>query len=633
MVFLFIMIQAKQLNLSFGAQDVFNNISFLINPNQRIGLVGRNGSGKSTLLKVIAGLHPVDSGVVALSKDFTLGYLPQEVVLESDQPIVQETFDTFTTIHTIKHELATLEPQLATNNDPDLAIRYAHLCEALIHEEPEKKLALTKKMLLGLGFSEIQFEQPVNTLSTGWKMRIVLAKLLLKDADFYLFDEPTNHLDLIAKEWFLGFLKKAKFGFMIVCHERYFMNELCNQILELENGNGKIYPGNYTFYEQQKEKDLQQLEAQYEQQQRELKSKMATIERFRASATKAKMAQSMLKSVEKIERITLPPSPKTVNFHLPVIKQPGKIVLTVTNLAQTFITKDQREKRIFSNVTFQIERGQKVALIASNGVGKTTLFNVIVGNLPIQQGGVAFGHNVHAAIFAQDQSTMFDGNKSILDNLITRCGNKTEQQIRTFLGSFLFSGDDTNKKIRVLSGGEKNRVGMVFVLLQDANFLLLDEPTNHLDIPSKDVLIKALQAFEGTLFFVSHDRDFINALATHTIELSPQGTKTYHGNYDAYVTYKQAQQQESAHVAPTKNTVQAKAPQAAADTLSAFEQRKKIKRLEEKIERLEKQIAHQELSFAELAYGSKEFTAAQARLVELKKTYTLAFEEWEQLHT
>lgn len=630
MVFLLIMIQAKQLNLSFGPQDVFKDISFLINPDQRIGLVGRNGSGKSTLLKVIAGLHSIDSGTISLSKDFILGYLPQEVVLESDRSILDETFDTFTNIHELKQELSTLEQELMGEHSADLTLRYAKLCDALNHEEPEKKLAQTKKMLLGLGFSQAQFDQSVTTLSTGWKMRIVLAKLLLKDADFYLFDEPTNHLDLIAKEWFLGFLKKAKFGFMIVCHERYFMNELCNQILELEHGNGKIYSGNYTFYEQQKENDLQLLEKQYEQQQRELKSKMATIERFRASATKAKMAQSMLKAVEKVERITLPPSLKTVHFHLPVTKQPGKIVLTVTNLAQTFVTKEQTEKRVFSHVTFQIERGQKVALVAPNGVGKTTLFNVIVGNLPIQHGGVAFGHNVYPAIFAQDQSTVFDGNKSILENLITRCPLRTEQQIRTFLGSFLFSGDDCNKKIKVLSGGEKNRVGMVFVLLQDANFLLLDEPTNHLDIPSKDVLVKALQAFEGTLFFVSHDRDFINALATHTIELSPDGTKSYHGNYDSYIDHKAAQNSDTP--AMQKSTAQTKTQQAPTDTLSAFEQRKKIKRLEEKIERLEKQIDEQELAFAELAYGSKEFSTAQARLVELKKNHTLAFEEWEQLH-
>lgn len=624
------MIQAKNLNLSFGPQDVFKDISFLLQPTQRIGLVGRNGSGKSTLLKVIAGLHPIDSGTISLSKDFTLGYLPQEVVLESDRSILDETFETFTTLHTLKQELSTLEKELVGEHSADLTLRYARLCDALNHEEPDKKLAQTKKMLLGLGFSQTQFDQSVTTLSTGWKMRIVLAKLLLKDADFYLFDEPTNHLDLIAKEWFLGFLKKAKFGFMIVCHERYFMNELCSSILELENGNGKLYTGNYTLYEQQKEKDLQLLEKQYEQQERELKSKMATIERFRASATKAKMAQSMLKAVEKIERIELPPSPKTVHFHLPVTKQPGKIVLTVTNLAQTFITKEQTEKKVFNHVTFQIERGQKVALVAPNGVGKTTLFNVIVGNLPIQHGGVTFGHNVYPAIFAQDQSTVFDGNKSILENLITRCSLKTEQQIRTFLGSFLFSGEDCNKKIKVLSGGEKNRVGMVFVLLQDANFLLLDEPTNHLDIPSKDVLVKALQAFEGTLFFVSHDREFINALATHTIELSPEGTKSYHGNYDSYVAHKAVQNNDT--LAPSKNITQAKVQQASTDTLCVFEQRKKIKRLEEKIERLEKQIDQQELAFAELTYGSKEFSIAQARLVELKKAHALAFEEWEQLH-
>ncbi len=371
------MINAHNLCLSFGEQPIFKNVSFTANPSDRIGLVGRNGSGKSTLLKAIAGKQPLDDGTIAIVKDATVCYLPQEVVLQSTKSIIDETYTAFEFVARLQDKKDALEKLLEEQPDNiGILEEYAHVCGQLFEYDLDALQAQAKKVLMGLGFKESQLDEPVATLSGGWKMRVVLAKLLLQKADFYLFDEPTNHLDIIAQEWFLQFLKTASFGFMIVCHDRYFLNELCTEIFELdpalyyalgtgERSTAKMYAGNYATYEIQKEHDLTLLESAFKTQQKDIKQKMETIERFRASASKAKMAQSMLKAVEKIERIELPPKPADIRFTFPPIIQPGKIVLTVHNVAQSF-----GAKRIFHNVNFEIERGKKVALIAPNGVGK-----------------------------------------------------------------------------------------------------------------------------------------------------------------------------------------------------------------------------------------------------------------------
>src|SRR5579872_5650443 len=352
------MIQAHNLCLSFGTQKIFDHISFTISSSDRVGLVGRNGSGKSTLLAAIANGKLLDDGSISIIKDKKIAYMPQDVVLQSDKSILEEAFDAFAYIKQIHQELARLDQKIADSQDVDFD-RYAALHEQLAASDEGKAMARTKKMLAGLGFSEAQFAMPVASLSVGWKMRIVLAKLLLQDADFYLFDEPTNHLDLIAKEWFLGFLKSASFGFMIVCHERYFLDELCDYILELEFGKGTMFTGNYSSYLVQKEHAMRLLESAYAQQQKEIKQKQETIERFRAKASKAKMAQSMIKALDKIERITLPPTPKNVAFSFPPVQQSGRIVLEVKDLAHSFGAKP-----LFDHVSCVVERGNKVAIIA-----------------------------------------------------------------------------------------------------------------------------------------------------------------------------------------------------------------------------------------------------------------------------
>lgn len=619
------MIYAKNVTLTFGTQTIFNNISFTIDASQRVGLVGRNGSGKSTMLTAIHHPQMLDSGSITVLSKKKIAYMPQEVVLDSDKSILDEALSVFTEITELQQEAALLEEKIEAGATDEHLNRYASIHERLLQLNPEQKRAHTERILQGLGFDKSRFNEPVQHLSVGWKMRIVLVKLLLEEADFYLFDEPTNHLDIFAKEWFLKFLQQASFGFLIVCHERYLLNELCSHILEIELGNGTMFTGNYADYEEQKEARTALLEQAYRDQQKDIKQKQETINRFRASASKAKMAQSMMKQLEKVELIVLPPSPRMMSFTFPPTQRSARTVLTVNNVSQHF-----GSRVIFKNVTFEIERGQKVALVAPNGVGKTTLFNIITRSLPLQSGTITFGEHVIHTIFDQDQTRALDVQKSVIDNILMRCPSATQQSARTMLGAMLFSNDDVNKKVKVLSGGEKNRVGMTSVLLQQANLLLLDEPTNHLDIFAKQVLLKALQSYEGTMLFVSHDRDFINDLATHVLELTPEGTHMYHGNYDDFTYQKEC----LAEIAENKDAKPAatKTATATPDTSGQDRMRsKEIQSLERKIEKIEGQLDAIGLQFADLEYGTPEFDAAQAKFTALRKELAATTAAWEDL--
>lgn len=620
------MINGYNIYLEVIDKIIFDNISFSFEQNQHIGLVGRNGSGKSTLLKVIAGQQGIENGSVSIQKGKTIAYLSQDVVLQSNKSIIDETYTAFADIDHLLQEQKELESQLDNADDIDEVLeRYAIVCEKLLHVDQESMRAEAKKVLMGLGFKPEQMDNPVNSLSVGWKMRIVLAKLLLKKADFYLFDEPTNHLDIVAKEWFLQFLKRASFGFILVCHERYFLNQLCDRIFELELGKGTLYVGNYDHYEKQKAHDLELLEIQYKNQQREIKQKQEFVDRFKAKASKAAVAQSMVKKLEKIERIELPPAPPEINFNFPPIQQAGSIVLKIDKVAHSF-----GEKELFHDISFEVQRGKKIAIVAGNGVGKTTLFNLIAGRLPIQKGTINFGYNVHYAVFDQDQTASLLKDKTILENISQACPKATEQQIRAFAGSFLFTKDSINKNVGVLSGGEKNRVGMIKVLLQNANLLLLDEPTNHLDIQSKDVLLKALDAYKGTILFVSHDQDFVNKLATDIIELSIDGAREYQGNYQLYLYQKEQEAQ--------KNIVQQSTPQRnipqqviSQKKAASGKDNNDAKILEKKIQKLEQEIKAVENSFIALVFGTPEFNTTQKKLLHLKKELEQAFKEWEEI--
>ncbi|MCB9492814.1 MAG: ABC-F family ATP-binding cassette domain-containing protein [Epsilonproteobacteria bacterium] len=623
------MILGNDICLSFGTRALFDNLAFSFSKTDKIGFVGRNGAGKSTLLKVIAGRQALDKGGVSIEKDKHVAYMPQEMVLESTKSILEETFSAFERVYKLQKEIDSIEQQLG-DADEHMLERYAHLQ----HEMADYNIAdleqQAKKVLQGLGFSPDGWDKPVNQLSVGWKMRVVLAKLLLQDADFYLFDEPTNHLDIFAKDWFLDFLKHAPFGFLLVTHDRYCLDYVCQDIFHIDRGKGKLYRGNYSSFLGQQEHEQELLEKAYATQQKEIAQKKRTAERFRAKATKAKMAQGLLRSIEKMEIIELEQKQGTIKLNFGHIPRAGKTVLKVKDVSKRF-----GDQTVFKNISFDVDRGQKVALVAANGVGKTTLLNVVTGKYPLEYGSFEFGYNVTHALFEQDQDLVLDKKKTILEEAESACQtSQAHAQVRTFLGTFLFPGDDVHKKIGVLSGGEKNRVAMVKVLLQHANFLILDEPTNHLDLQSKEILLTALQQFSGTILFVSHDRTFLNELATVIVELTPTKALTYQGNYDSFLHQKEMTQpkastSEKKATPKQKEHTQQKKQQS---SKQAYELNKKINNLESKIDRYEQELSQLYEQLGLYDYSSTTYQETMEKIEEIKNQHSDALTQWEALH-
>ena len=624
------MIQLDDICLSFGNQVIFDHISCSFEEGQKIGLVGRNGSGKSTLLNAIGGIQQLDDGRVRMPKSSKIAFMPQDVVLVSDKTILHEAMDAFGEIGAILDELTRLESQVHGDAaDPILLERYPHLHHELHEQGYESKQAQTKQMLAGLGFKQESFDTPVSSLSVGWKMRLILAKLLLQKADFYLFDEPTNHLDLIAKDWFAEFLCNAPFGFILVSHDKYFLDTVCQEICEISRGTLTCYTGNYDAYLVQKQAAIELLEKKHAEQQKYIKKQTATIERFKAKASKASMAQSMIKSLEKIEIIELESDQKAVRVNLAHTKPTGKIVLDIQNVSFSFDSK-----KIFEHASFEIPRGHKVALIAANGTGKTTLLNVIMNKYKANSGSITLGYHVTPAFFEQDQNKSLNHNNSILDEVESICKTADDRaRVRGLLGAFLFSGEDVYKKIGVLSGGEKNRVAMVKILLQNANFLVLDEPTNHLDIISKDILLDALRQFDGTILFVSHDRTFLNSLATDILELTPDHTYNYSGNYDAYLYHKKHLESEAIAEKKQKKEIQQKSTAADAKPANKelYVKRKQLQQLESSINKLEKDLAAVTQQFATLIYGTPLYQETLTKMRSLEQKLKEHYATWQKL--
>ncbi len=608
------MIHINGIHLSFGEQIIFDDLSLMLGQNQKVGLLGRNGTGKSTLLKAIAGQRSLDEGSIAIDKNARVAYMPQEVVLQSSTSVFEEVLAVSEAYQAHTYLIPELEKKM--QHEPQAVEEYAELLEQFTAHESATAQEQAERILTGLGFSRKMFNQPVAELSVGWKMRVVLAKLLLQDADFYLFDEPTNHLDLPAKEWFFEFLKNGSFGFLLVTHDRHYLDHACDGILALSFGDAAYFKGNYTAYLEAEKQRRAVLESSYSRQQKEIARKQAIIDRFKAKSSKAKMAKSMMKQLDKIERIELEPLEPTISITFPPVERSGSIALTIDQVRHSF-----DDKQLFSGVNGTIKRGEKIALVAPNGTGKTTLFNLLTGTYVLQGGSVSFGHKVHTAVFEQDQLKALDLQKTIFEE-VQQVG-LPDGVIRSFLGSFLFSGDAINKKIEVLSGGERNRVAMVKVLLSKANFLLLDEPTNHLDLFAKEVLLQALQAFEGTLLFVSHDHAFLQSLATRIWELTPQGMIDHLGDYESYLEHKKSL--EGHPVSEVRKPVQTK-HEASKDKDS----RKKLAALERAIAKQEQKVAMLTETFESLAYGTEHFDVQAQKLKEAQEQLGLLMREWEE---
>jgi ATP-binding cassette subfamily F protein 3 len=622
------MILVSGLCLRYGTQEIFDNVSFSLKKGMSLGLVGRNGAGKSTLLRVITGYEQADEGSISVEKGKKIAYLPQEVVLSSTKNVFDEAFSIFDQLDKDLEELKRLEALIEKGElyDIDEIERFSELHDRLATADKHGALKRTMMVLDGLGFDEEKKKQPVSSLSTGWKMRLVLAKLLLQEADFYFFDEPTNHLDIVAKQWFLKFLKTDVKSYLLVTHDRYFLDHACNEVLEVEGGDITWFKGNYSQYVEQKDEERERLIQASKLQQRDIERKEELISKFKAKASKAAFARSLQRKIDNMDVIEIPPVLPTVHFSFAGVEQSGAHPLRIKDLAMKF-----GEKSLFSNVDCEIQRGEKVALVASNGVGKSTLMNIISGKLAPTHGEFAWGYNAKMAYFEQDQLLALDQNKTILAEITSNCSKASETDIRRMLGCFLFTGDDVNKKIRVLSGGEQNRVAMVKVLLQKANFLLLDEPTNHLDLFIKHVLLQALTQYTGTLLFVSHDQDFLSKLATRIIELTPTGLRDYKGNYDYYLWAKEKEALEAAELLQKKELQKAHDKKNAISEPIKANKDKELQSLDKKIKHIEKELAEKAEHLTGQPYGSPIFVKITRELEVLQKELNELNASWEKI--
>src|SRR5450755_142823 len=529
------MLQLSGAGKRFGQKLLFEDLNWLITPRERAGLVGGNGTGKSTLLKVIGGIESLDYGSMSGMKGIRLGYLPQDGLQVSGRSVFAECMSVFSELKDLEIELESLTARMS-EHDPagdeyrQVAERFEKAEGEFRHRDGYAIEAQVGAVLAGLGFRKEDWLRQTEEFSGGWQMRIALAKLLLEKPNVLLLDEPTNHLDLEARDWLEDYLKNYEYAYILISHDRYFLDVTVTKIVEIWNKRVHFYTGGYEKFRAQKAERLAQLEAAYKNQQDKIQQLEAFINRFRAQATKAKQVQSRIKELERIERIELPPEEKTIHFTFPQPKPSGRIVAEFKNVAKSYGTK-----QVFSGVNFMIERGDRIALVGVNGAGKSTLIKLLAGAETLSAGDYRLGHNVEPDYFAQDQYKELNTEARVFDDLRDAAPRSTETELRSLLGCFLFSEDDVFKRIAVLSGGERNRYALARMLLHPSNFLLLDEPTNHLDMRAKDVLLEALKEYSGTVVFVSHDRYFIDNLAARVFEIQEGHVHVFPGNYEDYL--------------------------------------------------------------------------------------------------
>jgi ATP-binding cassette, subfamily F, member 3 len=638
------MIQLTGAGKRYGPKILFENVDWLVTPNERAGLVGANGTGKSSLLKVLAGIEGLDSGSITVLKGATLGYLPQEGLSLSGRSVFTECMTVFSDLRALEEEQETLTRRMA-ELDPASA-EYAQVADRFHRAESEFRArdgysieAQVGAVLSGLGFSQRDWKRRTEEFSGGWQMRIALAKLLLEKPNLLLLDEPTNHLDLEARNWLEQYLVSYPHAFVLVSHDRYFLDVTVRKIAELWNKGLHFYTGGYSRYEGQKTERRAQLQAAYNNQQDRIRQLEAFINRFRYQATKAKQVQSRIKELERIEKIEIPAEEKTIHFSFPQPKPSGRIVAELQKVAKSY-----GDHPVFSDVNFIIERGDRIALVGVNGAGKSTLIKILAGAEPVTAGQYTLGHNAQPDYFAQDQYKELDPSARLVDDLASVAPRATNTELRSILGCFLFSEDDVFKTIGVLSGGERNRYALARMLMMPSNFLLLDEPTNHLDMRAKDVLLTALQEYTGTVVFVSHDRYFIDKLATRILEVEDGRVHVFPGNYEDYLWRKSgeavtapaesdsAPTVESAPAEPARPAPAASPPKSERrlNPIKLRQMKERRHEIEEEVTRLETEIADYELALGN--FVSVEETRRVTELLDSRRADLNALmSEWEQV--
>jgi ATP-binding cassette subfamily F protein 3 len=582
------MLNIHKLSVSFQGDYLFENISFRLRGGDRVGLIGKNGAGKSTLLKLLSGdLEYTEGQIAQEKKDLRIGFLRQDIDFALGRTILEEAYQAFVEIKALELQLEDINVQLAERTDYESQV-YHDLMVGLNEVQEQYEIlggynyqGETEKILLGLGFKREDFNKLTDTFSGGWRMRIELAKLLLQPNDILLLDEPTNHLDIESIIWLEQFLNNYSGAVVIVSHDKMFLDNVTNRTIEIVLGKIYDYPRAYTKYlvlrEEQKTLQL----ASQKNQQKQIEQTEKLIEKFRAKASKATMAQSLIKKLDKIERIEVDEDDNSVmTLKFPVSTTPGKVVVEATQ-----ISKEYGDLKVLQHIDLMVDRGSKIAFVGQNGQGKSTLAKIIVGDLEAK-GDVKLGHNVQIGYFAQNQAEYLDGSKTVLDTMIDAANETNRSKVRDILGSFLFRGDAADKYVKVLSGGERNRLALAKLLLQPLNVLIMDEPTNHLDIKSKTVLKTALQQFEGTLILVSHDRDFLQGLTSTVYEFKDQKLKQYLGDIDFYLEQRQVE-----NLREVEKRTQVKTPQKVAAPKQSYEDQKQLKSLNNRLSKVESSIA------------------------------------------
>lgn len=637
------MVSVDGLSVQFGGFTLFDNVSFVLNKRDRVALVGKNGAGKSTMLKIFAGKQEPSSGNIAYPKDVTIGYLPQHMTLVDGNTVFEEAALAFAHIHKMEEKLNAINQQLAERTDYEseeyaaLIEQSTHLNDVLLMSGVNNFEAEVEKTLSGLGFTREDFTRQTNEFSGGWRMRIELAKLLLQRPDVLLLDEPTNHLDIESIQWLETFLSRSPNAVMLVSHDRAFLDAVTDRTIEISLGRIYDYKVNYSKYVVLREEHREQQMRAYENQQKQIQKTEDFIERFRYKATKAVQVQSRIKQLDKIDLIEVDEvDTAMLNLKFPPAPRSGSYPVITENLEKSY-----GDKLIFSGATFTIERGEKIAFVGKNGEGKSTLVKCIMDEIDYK-GKLVLGHNVKIGYFAQNQAQLLNENKTVFETIDDIAVGDIRTKVKSILGAFMFGGGDSDKKVKILSGGERSRLAMIKLLLEPVNLLILDEPTNHLDMRSKDILKDALREFDGTVIVVSHDRDFLTGLVDKVYEFGNKQVKEHLGGIQEFLERKKMQNLQELEVASKPKTENTQKEETASENKVSYEERKEINK---QIRRVEKQIEDVETAIHRLetdieTLESKLATpegAANTSLFEkhgdLNKQLETAMENWESLNT